>query len=225
MPRSTLPQYLQLNKGGTYARMAILRMYALDWNRNRPPSMAQDWRGARAWRFNNGEAAHGVLSQGMNGKTPVWSHHGGEYFRNERDASDILTSSRHGHCGWFSDTQQSDRVIGIVASLSHGRFIAGYRWTSNNERCYYGEIFDDEDEAARMADEHARVYAELCMEDSERFDQMQNLESELESKLEELRDAIALRNHRRGSHEAVHDLIEEVRDMRATLETEYKDIR
>lgn len=225
MTRSTLPQYLQLNNGGTRARMALLRMLAIQQNNTRPDSMAQDWRGARAWNFRNAEGAYCVLSAGMNGKTPVWSHHGGEYFRNERDASDILQSSRHGHRGWYSNTDQSETVIGIVSSLSHGRFIAGYRWTSNDERVYFGDVFTDEDEAARMGDEHARVYAESCMEDSERFDEMQKLEIDLESKIEELRDAIALRNHRRGSHAEVSDLIEEVRDMREKLETEFKDIR
>lgn len=222
MTRSTLPQYLQLNKGGAYARMAILRMMAIQQNNTRPDSMAQDWRGARAWNFKNGESAHGVLSQGMNGRDPVWSQHGGEYFRNERDAADIALLS---HTGWYSNTDLSEKVVGIVASLPHGRFIAGYRWTSNGERCYYGHIFDNESDAAHMADEHARVYADACMEDSERFDQMQNLESEIESKLEELRDAIALRNHRRGSHAEVSDLIEEVREMRETLETDFKDFR
>ena len=69
--------------------------------------------------------------------------------------------------GWYTDSYQDETAVGIIASLPHGRFIAGYRWTSNDERVYFGEVFANEDDAARMADEHARVFAENCRDSEE----------------------------------------------------------
>jgi hypothetical protein len=104
------------------------------------------------------------LHQGFNNQSPVWYSHQGEQFRNERDANDVLLLS---HTGWFTDRYQDETAVGIIASLPHGRFIAGYRWSSNDERVYFGEIFIDETEAAQMADEHARIFAESCRDGEE----------------------------------------------------------
>lgn len=175
-------QAYQLRSGGVRARMAILR------------NQSANWRSARSWKMNNYESAYcSGLHSGANGSDKVWYSHGGEQFRNERDAHDV---TRLRHTGWFTDTDGRETVVGIVASLPHGRFIAGYRWTSNDERVYYGEIFDDEDDAARMADEHARVFSESAMEDSERFDAARSLEEDIEDALQRLRECLALRNHR-----------------------------
>lgn len=162
--QSTTIQAYQLRKGGTPARMAILRMIAADSVNNRNESTRMqpgDWRGARRYTMGSYAAAY---CSGINQGVSDWYSHGGEQFRNERDAGEVL---RLGHNGWFTDSYQDDIAVGIVASLTHGRFIAGYRWTSNDERVYFGEVFTDEEDAARMADEHARVFAENCRDSEE----------------------------------------------------------
>ena len=166
--RSTTIQAYQLRKGGTPARMAILRMITADSVNNRNEStrlQAGDWRGARNWTMKSYAAAYcSGINQGFDGESPIWYSHGGEQFRNERDACEVL---RMRHTGWFTDSYQDDTAVGIVASLTHGRYIAGYRWTSNDERVYFDDVFTNEDDAARMADEHARVFAENCRDSEE----------------------------------------------------------
>lgn len=166
--QSTTIQAYQLRKGGTPARMAILRMIAADSVNNRNPAtrlQPGDWRGVRRWTLDNyADAYCSGISQGSDGKSPIWYSHGGEQFRNERDANDVIRLS---HTGWYTDSYQDETAVGIVASLPHGRFIAGYRWTSNDERVYFDEVFTDEEDAARMADEHARVFAENCRDSEE----------------------------------------------------------
>ena len=104
------------------------------------------------------------ILQRYQGGIGQWYTHSGEQFRNERDACEVL---RMRHTGWFTDNYQDDTAVGIVASLTHGRYIAGYRWTSNDERVYFDDVFTNEDDAARMADEHARVFAENCRDSEE----------------------------------------------------------
>jgi hypothetical protein len=55
-------------------------------------------------------------------------------------------------------------------------------------------VFDDESDAARMADEHARVFAESEFESSERFRQMQSLGFRIDEQIRDLRRLIRLRN-------------------------------
>ena len=166
--QSTTIQAYQLRKGGTPARMAILRMIAADSANNRNPYtrlQPGDWRGARNWTMKNYAATYcAELRQGFSNQSPIWYSHGGEQFRNERDACDVI---RLRHTGWYTDSYQEETAVGIVVSLPHGRFIAGYRWTSNDERVYFGEVFANEDDAARMADEHARVFAENCRDNED----------------------------------------------------------
>jgi len=162
--QSTTIQAYQLHKGGTPSRMAILRMVAADSVNNRNPAtrlQSGDWRGARHWTLGNYAAAY---CSGVNQGAGNWYSHGGEQFRNERDACEVL---RMRHTGWYTDSYQDGLAIGIVASLPHGRFIAGYRWTDNDERVYFDDVFTNEDDAAHMADEHARVFAEHCRDSEE----------------------------------------------------------
>lgn len=166
--QSTTIQAYQLRKGGTPVRMAILRMIAADSVNNRNEStrlQAGGWRGARKWTMKNYASVYCAgLRQGFNNQSPVWYSHQGEQFRNERDACEVL---RMRHTGWYTDSYQDDTAVGIVASLTHGRYITGYRWTSNDERVYFGEVFTNEDDAAYMADEHARVFAENCRDNED----------------------------------------------------------
>lgn len=121
----------------------------------------KSWRDIRGTTHGSIEAYCGCLDQGFNGegfaREPIWYTHQGQYFRRERDAHAIV---RHLHTGWYTDEFHDDTAVGIVASLPHGRFLAGYRWTCNDERVYFSEVFDNEHDAAYMADEHARVFAE-----------------------------------------------------------------
>jgi hypothetical protein len=131
-------------------RLAIFRAEAAEKHWARPMT----WRDVR---FATLRSSSG-LDQGLNDETPIW-YTTDEQFRNERDAHDV---ARLGHHGWFTDAEgfPEDLAIGIVAGLPHGRFLTGYRLTMNDERVYFGEIFDDEGDAARMADEHARIVGE-----------------------------------------------------------------
>lgn len=134
-----------------------------------------DWKGARHWTLKGYAAAYGMLDQGMQGDTPIWYSHCAPDFRDERDAHEIIPRLT---CGWFTGSDANETAVGIVCRLSHGRMIAGYRWTSNDERVYFPQVFTDEEEAASMADEHARVFAESAREDSERFNAMQDAEND-----------------------------------------------
>ena len=109
--------------------------------------------------------SQGKDSAGTRYECPVWYTHGGEYFRDEKDCHEVIVTMRVR--GWHTGPCEGSRdvAIGIVARLPHGRFLAGYRWTANDERVYFPGLFDDECDAARMANEHARVFAERNRKD------------------------------------------------------------
>ena len=209
------PDYLQLRAGGARFRMTRLR----DYSAQHHAGDGSRWREFRRYGFHNWESAHATLDQGRNTRNgrsvPIWYTHCGEYFRNERDAHDIV---RRLSRGWYTDCcDTSETAVGIVASLPHGRFIAGYRWTSNGERVWFSEVYTDEEDAACAANGHAESFAEDAREDSERFEAMQNAEIEAQDKLETLRDCLALRHTGRRTNDDVRDAIRELRDARLAL--------
>lgn len=176
---------------GAKRRLAIFKQEATGRQWSRPMT----WRDVR---FATLESPTG-MAQGFNsvGRTtvPVWYCHGGKQFRNERFAHEIAHLD---HTGWYGDTENAEKLHrGIVGSLPHGRFIAGYETEDNGERVYFGEIFNDEDEAAHMADEHARVAAESEDEYSQRWNEAQRLDSLIEDKRTDVEKSFALRNHPR----------------------------
>lgn len=180
------------------------------------------WRDVRGTTHKSMHAYCGGLSQGFNDGMPVWRCYTGEQFRDEKFADECPGGPDH-H-GWFTnadcDTYKdgSGKVRGIVGRLPHGRFIAGYWWGDSDERVYYLEVFDDETDAARMADEHARVFAEHAYQDNARFEAMQDAESDCEEKLLEVQKAFALRHDWRfGGTERVTHAIEELRTAREEL--------
>ena len=71
---------------------------------------------------------------------------------------DACSSIRH--TGWWTDDCCDDKIRGIVILLPHGRFMAGWSMGEGMASTIEPGIFDDIDEAARMADEHARCAAE-----------------------------------------------------------------
>ena len=207
-------QAYQLRKGGTPARLAILRAIAADSVNNFNPHTRLapgDWRGARSWTMGD---YMGAYCYGLWRGSDTWYTHGGEQFRNERDAGDIVSRLPS---GWYTDADCDETAVGIVACLPHGRFIAGYRWTSNDERVYFPEIFTDENDAATRADSHAEKFAESSREDSERFNAMQEAESHAEAVEEDVENAIKARNSSDYWREHCRERIEELRQARADL--------
>ena len=164
--QQTSIQAYQLRPSGAAARLAIFRMMAADSANNLNPSTRlhpSDWRGARSYTLGSFAAAY---CSGLNQGKGQWHAHMGEQFRNEFDVHSVTGFKYH---AWHTNCEGSELAIGIVASLPHARFIAGYRWTSNDERVYFPEIFDDDEDAMRVADEHARVFAESTRCHDERF--------------------------------------------------------
>lgn len=209
------PQYLNLDI------RAPMRLGALRYAASQEPKRFEDWRAARQYGFGNWAAAYCALDQGKNGETPIWYCHTGPAFRGERFADECENGPDH--TGWFSDVDQSEKVRGIVARLSHGRFIAGYHWSSNGERVYFPAVYTDETEAARAADSHAESYADDAREDSEKFEQARELEEKIARMEKSLRPRIYARNRSFTDRAEVRDDIRELRDMRARLQSEFSD--
>ena len=126
------------------------------------------------------------------------------------------------HTGWFTNDDGttykdgSGLARGVVVQLppcpgfKDGRYLAGYWWGDNGEFVIWPDLFKTESEAARMADEHARVFAESAREDNARYEAMRNAEDTAEEKRESARLAIMARNvsleHREMAREAIDDL-------------------
>lgn len=223
---STSIQAYQLRAGGSRARMAILRMIAADSvsNRNEATRLQPgDWRGARKTDLRTYANYYGAgLNAGKYGTEEIWycHHDAPSHFRKVNDAHDVV---RMGHTGHYTDVYSEGLAIGIVAYLSHGRFIAGYRWTENDEHVFFGEVFTGECEAARMADEHARVFAENSRDDSQRAQQATELQTDIEDSLQRLRECLALRHRACMQYvrDEISDLIEKIREAREELDSNY----
>lgn len=103
--------------------------------------------------------------------------------------------ARIDHTGWFSDSFQSETTRGVVYKLPHGRFLAGASDPWNCDKDGFGpfitegDVYTDENEAARAADRLAEIYGEFLRED----DAKQQATAEIEEKtkeVSELRDTI-----------------------------------
>lgn len=171
---------------------------------------------------------------GKNDNEPVFYYFG--RLLPESYCDELLTSIRH--TGWFTNEHGetfkdgSGTARGIVVSLPSrpgfpdGVHLAGYCWGDNDERVLWPECFADELDAARMADEHARVFADNQREHDIQWNAAREIENEIEESLQRLRECIALR-HRACMEYArseISELIEAIRDKRETLETEFKGV-
>ena len=214
-------RYFDLTKPAP-VRLAMMRAAFADHAKKYPhcPEHAKpkSWRDIRRTTYKGVSAYCGALSQGFNGagnyKTPIWYSHTGEQFRDERFCDDV---ARIGHNGWFTDTDGSEKARGVVARIPHGRFIAGYHWSSNGERVYFPEVYDNETEAARAADSHAESFAESAREDSERFVAMQDAENEKEEKERKFKLAFMARHVSAEHTELAREALEELRSARDVL--------
>lgn len=144
------------------------------------------------------------------------------YFRRESLAHNLINLR---HTGWYTDSEfQSEMMRGIVASLPHGKFLAGFDEPSGT-RVWYPEIFTDEHDAARMADEHARVAAERECEYQDRAREALDAQEKEHESVRRLRECVALRN--RHCMEYVRDeareLIGGIRMLRDDLAGKYAD--
>lgn len=74
--------------------------------------------------------------------------------------ADDVRGAHIDHNGWYCDGHQHQTMRGIVAQLPHGRFMAGWTMGEGMSSAIFPEVYDDVIEAARIADEHARVAAE-----------------------------------------------------------------
>ena len=203
-------QYPSLRIGAA-RRLAMFRKEAMQPNWIRPMT----WRDVRFATLKSTTGFDG-------GRNSEWYTHNDTtgYFRSIKDAHEIVRSLNQ---GYYSDVDSSETVIGIVAALSHGRFVAGYRWTSNGETVIHGGIYGDADDAARAADSHAERYAGICREDSYQYREAQKLEYDIEDSFTRLRECIALRNRACMSYvrDEIAELIEKIRDNRSRLSTEF----
>lgn len=234
------PDYLIIANGMTSAdRLRRLRQFSAaevakhgETYANPHCPTPKTWREARRYGFANWRAAYCAgLNQGFNGeanaKTPVWYCHTGPCFRNERFADECEDAPRsvREHFGWYTDCDSQETARGIVSRLPHGRFIAGYHWTSNGERVYFPTVYDDEREAASAADSHAESFAEGAREDDYQYSQVRKLENSIEEQLQRIRECIVLRNKACMSYvrDEIRELAEKIREARETIKTDYAE--
>lgn len=171
------------------------------------------------------ETKSNALYQGFNGNTTIWYSFDGAQFRNERDAHEVVNLN---HTGWYTDADWNELAIGIIGSLPHGRFIAGYRLSDSGQRVYYPELFDNEKDAARMADEHARVIGEQESEYNAHWHEAQDLADSIEEQKRDVARRFALR-HRDGFDSAsdyreMEYAIKQLRKDKERLKDNYSDI-
>ena len=152
----------------------------------------KSWRDVRGTNYQSLRAYTGALDQGLQDGEPVWYTYTGPAFRNEQAVHDM--DGGPSHRGWYTEhdgttyKDGSGLCHGIVGLLPHGRFIAGYYWGDNGERVYFPEVYDDVGDAISAADEHARVYAESCQEDSQKQEYIREAEERVEGLEDSLKD-------------------------------------
>ena len=164
-----------------------------------------------------------MSDQGFNGKTPIWYFFGKSPFRHVTPVRDFRQIK---HNGWFADIHCDNTIFGIIGSLTHGRYVAGYQVSDSGEQVFYGEIFTDKNDAVLMADEHARIYAEIELEHNQRFNDALALESDIETAYSRLKECIVLRHVACMDYvrSEISDLIETIRDKRETLQNDFAGV-
>jgi len=205
-----MDQYLNL-KIGAKRRLEILRKSAKTGKWVRPMT----WRDCRFAKFKN------QTSLDWNGKE--WYTFDNPFSR-QQYADEAY--KRIDHEGWYTDSHYDGKSRGIVVSLPHGRFIAGYEWSDNGESVYYPEIYTDIEDAARDADYHAEKFAELQREDSDRFDECQRLETLIEDSMQRRKECLILARvncDRDARRDEARDLKETIIEARETIAREYSE--
>lgn len=215
-------------------RLAMMRRdfeaHATKYPRCPEHAKPRTWRDVRRYTLGNYRGAFCAgLNPGFNGygfaRSRVWYSHTGANFRDETAIHDRRDVWNARHTGYYTDVDVYETAWGIVARLSHGRFIAGYQWGETGERVYFDEVYTDESEACRAADGHADTFAEQAREDSHMRNKADKLQRDREDKADELKKAIALRNNPRfpGARHEARELIADLRAIDETLRDEYAD--
>ena len=221
-----LPLYLNLKATAPVRLEALRKAYA---DRTKATAGIQNaryhglapgsWRDVRYGKFTS--RSYGLM-RGSNGDAPVWYALGGEQFRSERDAHEVI---RLRHTGYYTDTHGSETAVGIVAYLGKSRWLAGYRWTGDDERVYFQDSYDTENDAARAANEHARVFAEREREYCERAEAARALQDRIDAARERICELCAMRNMPRfpNARNELRERIQELRDLRESREPDHSD--
>lgn len=226
--RGRIMSYLNLNVSAP-RRLAILKKQADKLNarphnarKARGDNTPYDWRDVRYSGFHNAAASCGRLSRGLNGDRPVWYAHRGRQFPREQYADEIVNLR---HTGWFTDDDGYETCRGLVVSLPHGRYLAGYELSDNGERVYFSDIYVDVNDAAYAADSEAENIADVEREYDQRYREAYALDDELQDAGERLRECLALRNNPCFRHlrKEAASLIELIREKRETLKTDYAE--
>lgn len=100
------------------------------------------------------------------------------------------------HTGWFLDSHQGEKARGIVCALTHGRFLAGFEDGRGN-REVTGQVFSSAEDAARDADEQARIYAEKEYEYNAAWQEGDSLRGIIEEKTRDVLELFDARHHPR----------------------------
>ena len=211
-------EYLNL-KIGAARRLGFLRNAAKRHNETFPSGSPATWRTMRYATL----TLPGDLHRGTRDDAPIWYASTGAAFPRETYAD--LCADGPDHRGWFTDAEYYENARGIVVRLPHGKFIAGYEWSANDERVYFPELFDVETDAARAADGHAESFADACREDDEKFREAQSLQWDAEDMAQQLAEKIALRNHPSfpGARASARELLTELRELRERLQNDFSD--
>ena len=198
---------------GARRRLEIFKREAAQPNWARPLT----WRDVRFAKLSSPAG----LSGGFNGPhTAIWYTHDAPAFP-EKFADEVLQSRGR---GYYTDIDARGTARGIVARLPHGRFLAGYLWSDNGERVYFGEIHTDERDAAHAADGHAERFADEARDDSQRSTDMMDLELEINKEAERLTECFMLRQRGEKWRDEARDLCGTIRNKRKTLARDYGDM-
>lgn len=177
----------------------------------------RSWRDVRRYGMNSYAAAFGLSDSGWSEdsrgrRVPILYAFEADSLpvRRIRDAHEIADMR---HSGWYCDDDCGELCIGIVASLPHGRFLAGWRLTDNGEDVLHlDRIFDDESDAARYADGLVESYADREREYQRQYREADSLDDAIETDLSALsaerralRDAIENRAAARASFATIAD--------------------
>jgi hypothetical protein len=106
---------------------------------------------------------------------PQGRHGDGQPFR-RWEWADEVSGVRIGHTGWFCDQHQDSKIRGIVVSLPHGRFLAGWSMGENMASSVDGTVYNNAQDAAYAADSMAESAAEQEREYQERQEEEQEEE-------------------------------------------------
>lgn len=138
--------------------------------------------------------------------------------------ADDISGAGIRHTGWFCDEFQDQTIRGIVVYLTHGRMLAG--WSMGDGMASLiecDEVFTDEIEAARRADDLAESAADVEREYQERWRAAQELSEAAQEAQDSIRELWSAR-HNGAVRELIRACIVTARDSREQLTNEYSDI-